>query len=110
MKERVDVLKEQIPDTQQQIDCLLKPDEANKYVKQKVMQRVKRTASELADFYRIKKRKLGSGAPKKLDSWDEEFVAKAIEDKATYHGRRHMPVMFTNRRVKKRNSYRREKV
>lgn len=86
MKKRVDVLKEQIPDTQQQIDCLLEPDEANKYVKQKVMQRVKRTASELADFHRIKRRKLGSGAPKKLDLSDKEFIAKAIEDKAKYHG------------------------
>ena len=103
LKEKVDVLKEQIPDTQQQIDCLLKPDEANKYAKQKVMQRVKQTASELADFHRLQRRKLGSGAPKKLDSSDEEFIAKAIEDKATYHGRRHMPVMFTHRCVKKRN-------
>lgn len=38
-----------------------------------------------------------------LDSSDEELIAKAIEEKATYHGRRHNPVMLTNKRVKKRN-------
>jgi len=36
-----------------------------------------------------------------LDSEDEEFVAKCIEDKATYHGRQHDTVMYTNKRVKK---------
>ena len=36
-----------------------------------------------------------------LDSDDEQFVAKCVEDKATYHGRRHDMVMYTNRRVKK---------
>jgi len=46
---------------------------------------------------------LGSGTPKKLDSSDEELIAKVIEKKATYHGRRHNPIMFTNRRVKKRD-------
>ena len=36
-----------------------------------------------------------------IDNDDEEFIAKCIEDKATYHGRRHDMVMYTNRRVKK---------
>ena len=35
-----------------------------------------------------------------LDSDDETFVSKAIEEKATYHGRRHNPIMYTNKRVK----------
>ena len=35
-----------------------------------------------------------------IDSDTEEQIAKAIEDKATYHGRRHNTTMYTNRRVK----------
>lgn len=31
-----------------------------------------------------------------LDSDDETVVSKAIEVKATYHGRRHNPIMYTN--------------
>lgn len=51
------------------------------------------------------KRRLCSnqGRPRLLDSDDEEFIAKSIEDKATYHGRRHDLVLYTNRRVKKRD-------
>lgn len=100
--EKLDVLKEQLEENDTQINCLEKPDEADKYTKQKVRQRIKRTANQLEYCNRIKKRKLGAGAKTLLDS-SEEFIAKAIEDKATYHGRRHNPVMFTNRRVKKRD-------
>jgi hypothetical protein len=101
--EKLDVLKDQIQENETQINCLEKPDEANKYIKQKVRQKIKRTATELEDCNRIKKRKLGAGPKPLLDSSDEEFIAKAIEEKATYHGRRHKPVIFTNRRVKKRD-------
>lgn len=53
---------------------------------------------------RVKRRAIiNPGRPSLLDSDDEEFVAKSIEDKATYHGRRHDLVMYTNRRVKKRD-------
>ena len=38
-----------------------------------------------------------------IDSEDEDFIAKSIKDKATYHGQRHDLVMYTNRRVKKRD-------
>ena len=34
---------------------------------------------------------------------DEDFIAKAIEDKASYHGRRHDTVLYTSQRVKKKN-------
>ena len=44
-----------------------------------------------------------TGRPRLLDSDDEEFICKAIEDKATYHGRRSEPTMYTNRRVKVRD-------
>ena len=64
----------------------------------------KHKAVQLIEDNRIKRRKIGSqGAPRKIDDQDEEFLAKCIEDKATYHGRRHNLVMYTNRRVKSRD-------
>lgn len=68
--------------------------------KQKVRQAVKRQAKAFQEIHRLKRRRLGAGPAKKLDSEDEEFLAKSIEEKATYHGRRHDTVMYTNRRVK----------
>ena len=68
--------------------------------KQKVKQAIKRQATALQETYRLKRRRLGAVQERKMDSDDEEFVAKAIEEKATYHGRRHDTVMYTNRRVK----------
>lgn len=58
---------------------------------------VKRTADHLGEHHRLKRRKLGAGAPTLLDEEDEDFVSKSIEDKATYHGRRHNTVMYVNR-------------
>lgn len=52
---------------------------------------------------RVKRRRSGGGAPEKIDKEYEEFIAKAIESKATYHGRRQDAVMYTNRRVKGRD-------
>ena len=36
---------------------------------------------------------------------DEDFIAKAIEDKTSYHGRRHDTVLYTGQRVKKKNLF-----
>ena len=63
----------------------------------------KRTAAELIEDNRIKRRRLRAGPNEKIDDECEEFIAKAIEAKATYHGRRKETVMFTNRRVKSRD-------
>jgi hypothetical protein len=68
--------------------------------KQKVKQAIKRQATALQETYRLKRRRLCARQERKMDSDDEKFVAKAIEEKATYHGRRHDTVMYTNRRVK----------
>ncbi|CAH3023182.1 unnamed protein product [Porites evermanni] len=69
---------------------------------QKVKQMIKRKAKSLFEENRVKRRKISSqGRPSLLDSEDEEFVAKCIENKATYHGRRHDTVTYTNKRVKK---------
>ena len=70
---------------------------------QKVKQAIKRQATALQESNRFKRRKLGGGQYRKMDSNDEKFVAKAIEEKATYHGRKHDTVMYTNRRVKSRD-------
>lgn len=91
------ILEEKIRD----ISKLESPEET--YSKQKLKQTLKRTATNLAEANRIKRRKPGAGASSKLDSDDEDFIAKAIEEKATYHGRRHETVMYTNRRVKSRD-------
>ena len=71
---------------------------------QKWSQRVKRKAQQLFEENRVKKRNLTTqGRHCILDSEDEEKLSKAIEDKATYHGRRKDTVMYTNRRVKARD-------
>lgn len=65
---------------------------------------LKRQASSLIESNRLKRRKLSSQGPKlRLDGDDEDFIAKAIEDKASYHGRRHDTVLYTGQRVKKKN-------
>jgi hypothetical protein len=58
-------------------------------------QRVKRKAQELFEESRVKRRALSNQErPCLLDSEDEEFLAKSIEDKATYHGRTEDTVMI----------------
>ncbi|KAL9965166.1 hypothetical protein ACROYT_G028929 [Oculina patagonica] len=69
--------------------------------KQKVRQAVKRQASALQETHRLKRRRLGAGPERKLDSDDEEFLAKSIEEKATYHGRRHDTVMYKTKHNRK---------
>ena len=74
----------------------------DKKQKQKINQMRKRRARKLFEEKRVKRRsRTTQGNRCLLHSDDEEFVAKCVEDKATYHGRRHDMVMYTNRRVKK---------
>ncbi|CAH3032576.1 unnamed protein product, partial [Porites lobata] len=71
---------------------------------QRKRQMLKRQASSLIESNRLKRRKLSNQGPKpKLDEEDEDFIAKAIEDKSSYHGRRHDTVLYTGQRVKKKN-------
>ena len=54
---------------------------------QRLNQIRKRKATKIVEEKRYKWRKLTSqGAPRKIDDEDEKFLAKCIEDKATYHG------------------------
>ena len=55
-----------------------------------------------------KRAKTTQGNKSLIEIEDEEFIAKSIEDKATYHGRRDNLVKYTNRRVKKRSFKHRE--
>ena len=70
---------------------------------QRLQQMQKCTANRLLEENRIKRRRLGADPHEKIDVECEEFIAKAIESKATYHGRCTETVMFTNRRVKVRD-------
>ena len=61
---------------------------------------VVRTAKSITEEHRIKRRRLGQGRPETIDDDEEEFVARCIEAKATYHGRRKETTVFLNRRVR----------
>ena len=58
---KLNIVKEQLDDNARYISCLENPDEADKYVKQKVQQRIKRTGENLAEFHRLKRRELQKG-------------------------------------------------
>lgn len=86
------------------INVLLSNDHLTKRQEERVKQMRKRKAVQLFAEKRIKRRKrTNQGRQPLLDSDDEDMIAKCIEDKATYHGRRQNLVMYTNRRVKKRD-------
>ena len=69
----------------------------------RLKQRKRKLAKQLIEENRLKRRKLGAGAPKSLDTDDEEFIARCIEETSTAHGRRHDTVLYSNHRVKKRH-------
>lgn len=97
----IEVQLQQKKDTLSNITSMLSPVQDKEH-KQKLNQMRKRRARKLFEEKRLKRQlRTTQGNRCLLDSDDEEFVAKCIEDKATYHGRRHDMVMYTNRRVKK---------
>ena len=75
----------------------------NKYNERQLKQAIKRTADRLIEENRVKRRRLGQGAHRKLDDEDESFVARCIENETSAHGRRHDKVLYTHKRVKKVN-------
>ena len=72
-----------------------------KISKQKFNQSVKRLSQKFIMENKLKGRKLGAGARRRLD--DEEFIARAVESKSTSHGRRHYAILYTGHRVKYRD-------
>ncbi|CAH3033710.1 unnamed protein product, partial [Porites lobata] len=99
IQSEVQKLKEKVEDTEGLLHS--QPTESNY---QRKRQMFKRQASSLIESNRLKRRKLSNQGPKpKLDEEDEDFIAKAIEDKSSYHGRRHDTVLYTGQRVKRKN-------
>ena len=96
LEEQTISLKESLESTMAALERRSKQDE------QRFNQAAKRTRRLVAE-QRITKRRLGSGRKQELDSEDEEWLVKCIEDKATIHGRRHESVLCTHHRVKCRD-------
>ncbi len=101
-KVRLDELQDEIEACKDRVKDLQDlQDGKSKSHKQRLQQMRRRRAKKLLILNRVGKRKLGGQGRKPfIDSDTEEKIAKAIEDKATYHGRRHNTTMYTNRRVK----------
>jgi hypothetical protein len=62
--------------------------------KQRHQQRKRGIALATVKERRVKRRKFGAGASKSLDTEDEEFIAKCIEETSSAHGRRHDTVLY----------------
>ena len=71
--------------------------------RRKIQQRKKRLILKLIEDNRIKNRKLGAGAKRLLDLDGEVFIAKAIQEKCTAHGRRTDMTLYVDHRVKKKD-------
>lgn len=97
LEEQKIALKESLQNTAATLERRSKQDE------QRFNQAAKRTARRLVAEQRITERSLGAGRKQELDSEDEEWLVKCIEDKATIHGRRHESVLYTHHRVKCRD-------
>lgn len=78
-------------------------DKDDRYSIQKFNQSTRRLAEQLIKENGFKNRKNAAGAPQLLDSEDEEFIAKAIEDKSSAHGRRHDTTLYLHHRIKSRD-------
>ena len=95
MEEKLTVCIEGLKSVQAVVEC------DNKYSKQKFNAAARRRAEHLINENRLRNRKSGAGAKRKLDDIDEELIAKAIEQKTTLHGRRHDMVLYYHKRVKR---------
>ena len=96
MEEKVTVCSENLKSLQDILEC------KDKYSEQKFNAAARRRAQNLVNENRLRNRKAGAGAKRKLDDIDEELIAKAIEQKTTVHGRRHDMVLYYHKRVKRR--------
>ena len=57
----------------------------------------------LIDENREKRHKLGAGVKRYLDTDDEEFIARSVEETSTAHGRCHDTILYSNHCVKNRH-------
>ena len=95
-------LKEKIVDlTEELVDVeLLRIKDESKLDSLKLC--IKRIKKNIIHERRLKLRKRGRGRKVLIDENDEIFLVKAIENKATAHGRRKDSVLYLNHRVKKK--------
>ena len=98
LKEKIADLSEKLLDVE-----LLKTKDESKIDSLKL--RIKRIKNNIIHERRLKLRKRGSGRKVLMDENDEIFLAKAIENKATAHGRRKDSVLYLNHRVKKKRFF-----
>ena len=96
LKEKIADLSEKLVDVE-----LLKIKDESKIDSLKLC--IKRIKNNIIHERRLKLRKRGSGRKVLMDENDEIFLAKAIENKATAHGRRKDSVLYLNHRVKKKD-------
>ena len=107
LKEKITDLSEKLVDVE-----LLKIEDESKIDSLKL--HTKRIKNNIIHERRLKLRKRGSGRKVLMDENDEIFLAKAIENEATAHGRRKDSVLYLNHRGKKKDllklvNYNREK-
>jgi len=88
MEEKVTVCSENLKSLQDILEC------KDKYSEQKFNAAARRRAQNLVNENRLRNRKAGARAKRKLDDIDKELIAKAIEQKTTVHGRRHDMVLY----------------
>ena len=100
-REDLDTEKDMLKERTARITNLQTKQESS--CKRQFQQCKRKLATQLIEENRIKRRKICSGAPQMLDSDDKEYIKRAIEDKSTAHGRRHDSVLYTNKRVKKKD-------
>ena len=81
-------------------ECISNPESSS------FKMRVVRTAKSITEEHRIKRRRMGQGRPETIDDDEEEFVARCVEAKATYHGRKKETTMFLNKRVRCKDLFR----
>ena len=93
MEEKITVCSESLKSLQDILEC------KDKYSEQKFNAAARRRAQNLVNENRLRNRKAGAGAKRKLDEIDEDLIAKAIEQKTTVHGRRHDMVLYYHKRV-----------
>ena len=89
IKEKIDNLNKELFN----IDLLKRKDKSKL---DSFKQRIRRIKNNIIQERRMKLRKQGSGRKTVMDENDEIFLAKAIEDKATAHGRRKDSVFYLN--------------
>ena len=91
LKKKIDGLEDKIDYN----ESLLNPSDQKQ---RRILQAcITHTANTEFERNRIKRRKLGSGAPRKLDDEDEEFLRGYVEADSTSHGRRHDQVGYVNK-------------